>query len=300
MLRKAVLAALLIPIIAVDAHAQTTYTDKAPHKAGFVNANGTRLHYLDFGGKGSALVFLAGFGNSAHIFDDVAPQLTGKFHVVALTRRGHGESDKPATGYDLPTLVEDIRIALDSLHIEKATLVGHSFAGDEITMFAAKYPKRVDKLVYLEAAYDRSMKIPANPNPTPRPGKDDVASFDAYKAYWQRARGFWSDAVEADMRATSLADDGSIKSPISRETGMGIMKNAQEFPITYAHVDAPILSFYNRPADAARLEYEQQNITKLKTEHPKDVVIVEFDQSNHYLFVTNRDAVVREMREFLK
>jgi len=299
MFRRTLLTAVLSLTVSYTAHAQS-YTDKAAHTSGFVSANGVRLHYLDFGGQGDALVFLAGFGNSAHIFDDIAPAFTDKHRVVALTRRGHGESEAPAGGYDLPTLVEDIRVLLDSLHIEKATLVGHSFAGDEITMFAAKYPKRVDKLVYLEAAYDRSMKVPPNPNPTPRATKDDVASFEAYKAYWRRARGFWSDAVEADLRATSFTPAGTMKSTISRETATGIMKNAQDYPMTYSHVKAPVLAFYNQPADSARLEYEQQNIMKLKAEHPHNVTIVEFDHSNHYVFITQKNEVIRELKEFLK
>ena len=65
-------------------------------------APGVRLHYLDFGGPAGAptILFLAGLGNTAHSFDDFAPRFTDKFHVVALTRRGFGESDHPESGYD--------------------------------------------------------------------------------------------------------------------------------------------------------------------------------------------------------
>jgi len=38
----------------------------------FVSVNGVRLHYLDWGGSGPALVFLAGLGDSVHRFDDRA------------------------------------------------------------------------------------------------------------------------------------------------------------------------------------------------------------------------------------
>jgi pimeloyl-ACP methyl ester carboxylesterase len=71
------------------------------HKSGFVNVNGIRLHYLDWGGSGPALLFLAGMGCNAHIFNRFAPRFTDKFHTLALTRRGHGESDYPETGYDI-------------------------------------------------------------------------------------------------------------------------------------------------------------------------------------------------------
>jgi pimeloyl-ACP methyl ester carboxylesterase len=62
----------------------------------------------------------------------------------------------PETGYDTATLVEDIRQFLDALKIQRVILVGHSIAGDELTRFAVLHPDRVIKLVYLDAAYDRT------------------------------------------------------------------------------------------------------------------------------------------------
>src|SRR5688572_33067400 len=113
--------------------ANSQWIDKSPHKVRFVNVNGIRLHYLDWGGKGEAVLFLTGFGDSAHIFDDLAPQFANQFRVLGLTRRGHGQSDKPETGYDTATRVDDIRQFLELIEINRATLVGHSLAGDEMT-----------------------------------------------------------------------------------------------------------------------------------------------------------------------
>ena len=124
-------------------------------KSGFVRVNGIRLHYLDWGGHGPTLLFLTGMGSSAYIYAGFAPLFTDRFRVLALTRRGHGDSDYPATGYDADTLVEDIRQFMDALHIEKAILAGHSIAGVELTHFAGTYPERVEKLVYLDALDDR-------------------------------------------------------------------------------------------------------------------------------------------------
>lgn len=45
------------------------------------------------------VVFLAGLGFTAHVFDDFAPRLTDRHHVVAITRRGFGASSKPDGGY---------------------------------------------------------------------------------------------------------------------------------------------------------------------------------------------------------
>src|SRR5439155_9643719 len=128
--------------------------DKSPHKSAFVTANSIKMNYLDWGGTGDVIILLAGLGNDAHVFDEIAPPLTDKFHVIGLTRRGFGETERPAAGYDTATRVEDIRAFMDAQKITRAHLVGHSLAGDEMTLFAATYPQRVIKMVYLDAAYD--------------------------------------------------------------------------------------------------------------------------------------------------
>jgi len=109
------------------------------------------------------LVLLTGLGNTAAVYDDLAPLLARHQPVVALTRRGFGGSSAPATGYDVATRVQDLRLALDRLGLERVVLVGHSIAGDELTAFASRYPQRVAGLVYLDAAINRYAGSRSNP-----------------------------------------------------------------------------------------------------------------------------------------
>jgi len=115
-------------------------------KSDFVHVNGIRLHYLDWGGEGSTLIFLTGMGSSAYIFNKFAPRFTDKFRVLALTRRGQGDSDTPETGYDADTLIEDIRQFMDALDVEKAILAGHSLAGVETHPFCRDKPSQGRKI----------------------------------------------------------------------------------------------------------------------------------------------------------
>lgn len=142
----------------------------------FVTTDRLRLHYLDWGGAGEPVVLLHGLGDDAHRFEGIAPRLGSDFRVLALDWRGSGASDAPTDGYDIGSLVEDLRSFLDAVAIERANLIGHSVAGDQITAFAGKYPARVDRLVYLDAAYDRA-EVPAlltsRPEP-PAPATDPV------------------------------------------------------------------------------------------------------------------------------
>jgi hypothetical protein len=58
-----------------------------------------RLEVLDWGGNGRPVFFIGGYLTD-HAHDAIAPKLTDRFHVYALTRRGIGASDHPQQGYD--------------------------------------------------------------------------------------------------------------------------------------------------------------------------------------------------------
>jgi pimeloyl-ACP methyl ester carboxylesterase len=150
--------ALFVPAMARARQGPATAAQPGPQPSRppdqFSTVNHVRLHYLDWGGQGGVLLFLAGLGDDVHRFDKLAPRFTDRYHALGFTRRGSEPSEKPPTGYDLRTLATDIRAFMDAKGIRRATLVGHSIAGAEMTTFAALYPTRLTALVYLDAAYD--------------------------------------------------------------------------------------------------------------------------------------------------
>ncbi|MBI4198467.1 MAG: alpha/beta fold hydrolase, partial [Chloroflexi bacterium] len=67
-----------------------------------VEANGLRLHYLDWGEEvPTQLVLLHGLTSNAHTWDDFAKESHTAFRVVAMDLRGHGESGHAQDGYTL-------------------------------------------------------------------------------------------------------------------------------------------------------------------------------------------------------
>jgi pimeloyl-ACP methyl ester carboxylesterase len=230
------------------------FKDPSPHRSGFLLVKGVKLHYLDWGGNGRTLLFLHGLGHSAHIFDDLAPKFVNDFRVLALTWRGHGKSDKPKTGYDVDTLTEDVRQFLDMMKVERVTLVGHSMAGEELTRFAGLYPERVQALVYLDAAYDRTdpsftsffrdsrSKAPdvfALLNPSPQ----DRASTETMRAFSKKTRGGWPNAVEADWRETSSLFRSPEEQAVEPAQLVPMIAQGYRSP-EYSKVKAPTLSFF--------------------------------------------------------
>ncbi|PEA52738.1 hypothetical protein CON64_22105 [Bacillus pseudomycoides] len=91
-------------------------------------------------------------GGSAAIWRSIIPSFIEEYRVIAIDIRGHGNSDHPQRGYQLETLVEDVREVLDVLGIYKTHIVGSSLGCYVGTMFASMYADRVISLVNSEGA----------------------------------------------------------------------------------------------------------------------------------------------------
>lgn len=115
-------------------------------------SNGLRLAYVEQGRRnGPAVVLLHGYTDSHRSFDLLRPHLPASWRVIAMTARGHGESDRPAAGYEISNMAADVRALLDALDVERAVIVGHSMGAAIALLFAAAYPERVAGLVLVGA-----------------------------------------------------------------------------------------------------------------------------------------------------
>jgi pimeloyl-ACP methyl ester carboxylesterase len=145
----------------VRATKETAWRDPASHTDQLIAVDkDVLLEVLDFGGSGRPLVLLAGLGNTGHIFDRFAPKLVDQFHVYAITRRGHGASSTPASGYGVDRLADDVMQVIDALKLNRPIVAGHSVAGEELSSIGTRHPEKVAALVYLEAGYAYALHDP--------------------------------------------------------------------------------------------------------------------------------------------
>jgi pimeloyl-ACP methyl ester carboxylesterase len=306
------------------------WVDQSPHHVQHVRvAPHVQLEVLDWGGKGPVLVFLAGLGMSAHIYDDFAPRFRDRFHVYAVTRRGFGTSSEPSDGYDAVTRAHDIVTVLDSLRIGRAVLVGHSIAGDELSKVGATSPARVAALVYLDA-YDygpaRVAALDANPPPTaltPSMTAVDSASPAAVAAFFGRTVADGARFPEAQVRTDWVSgSDGRLR----RHNRVDATSRTLEGTETsdFRKITAPALGLfvtypggasaafrslgYARADGATRARADRYfgqfeswlraGRERFRTELAHATVI-EFPGAGHNIFLTQPDHVEREIRAFL-
>ena len=118
----------------------------------FVQANGLRLHHLDWGHQGAPpLVLLHGIRLHAHCFGDFARRVRGSYHVLGLDARGHGDSGwGPQEDYHLHDYYEDLAKVIDARGLEKFTLIGHSLGARIAMLYTHLHPERVQRLVLVD------------------------------------------------------------------------------------------------------------------------------------------------------
>ena len=75
------------------------------------------------------------------------PQLAARHRVFALDQRGHGDSDRPATGYAMHDLAADVVAFMDAQGIRRAAVVGHSMGSIVAREVARLAPARLSHLV---------------------------------------------------------------------------------------------------------------------------------------------------------
>lgn len=297
-------------------------TPAAIGEDGFCVVDGLKLHYIDWGGRGPAIVLLTGLGSSARIFDDFAPLLTHGHHVIALTRRGYGASATPAdSDYSNAALVGDILGVINALSIRRASFVGHSIAGGELATLGTDHPDRVDRLVYLDSAYDRTRApaLMAAVPPLPKPDAAVRKNLESFARWREEALGTQLPAVRHDLAQimTRSADELAPRTPPS--IGMKVLAGDIAAKPRWEAIAAPSLAFYSSkdvadqvPPDATPAERAAFVAYSIKVLRPwmllaqadfisraRCGVAVEVPHSTHHLFLERPQWTAHAVLSFL-
>ena len=287
------------------------------HQSQFVSVDrDVRLEVLDWGGHGQTLVFLAGLGNTAHVFDEFAPRFVHKFRVVGITRRGFGASSRPSTGFGAQRLAEDVMAVMDTLHLDRPVLVGHSIAGEELSYIAARDGNRIAGLVYLDAAYDRTgAEITALwkewPQGAPEPTASERASRSAYQAFSRRTRGYQLPDFDLDQ----YDKFGDPPGDVPRNIMAGVLAP------DYRRIEAPTLALYAFPRSAKELFQAytllapdarrhadafwprwQRQVQRERERFEREVrrgTAISLNGATHYMFLSDAEQTASQMWRFL-
>jgi pimeloyl-ACP methyl ester carboxylesterase len=118
----------------------------------FVQGNGLRLHYLDWGNSHlKPLLLLHGGGQNAHMWDFFALAMRDRHHILALDQRGHGDSDwHPDRDYSEEAYLRDLEEFTREVGLRRFILGGLSLGGRNSYTYTAHYPEQVEALIIVD------------------------------------------------------------------------------------------------------------------------------------------------------
>lgn len=112
-----------------------------------LDADGVGLHWREDGDPaGPPVLFLNSLGTDLRLWDKIVPAL-GRYRVLRMDMRGHGQSDVPPPPYAMGTLVRDAERLLDHLAPGPTVIVGLSIGGMIAQGLAVKRPDLVRAIV---------------------------------------------------------------------------------------------------------------------------------------------------------
>lgn len=111
---------------------------------GFVSVNNQEIYYRDYPREDTETIIFLHYGSgNLSMWNAMLPSFIDDFRVITCDLRGHGYSSKPARGYHIDDLADDVSILMDRLSIRKAYIVGSSLGMDTAVSLAARYPGKV-------------------------------------------------------------------------------------------------------------------------------------------------------------
>src|SRR3954452_20092994 len=129
-----------------------------PPETRYAKKGETSIAYQVVGEGPVDIVFVNGVVSHMALFrSDAAAnamfrRLTSFSRLILFDKPGTGLSDPVAGPPSLEQRVEDVRVVMDAVGLERAAIIGFSEGGTSASLFAATYPERCQALVLLETA----------------------------------------------------------------------------------------------------------------------------------------------------
>jgi len=270
-----------------------------------------KLEVLDYGGNGTAMIFLSALGPDAHDWDKFAPKFTGKYHVYAITRRGTGASDNPAPtdeNYSADRLGDDVLAVMEKLKLDRPVLVGWSVGGEELSSVGSRFPAKVKALVYLDAGYPYAFYNRAEGEPLQDRAELRRLLNQAARQHppnLELRRKLLASMVqnEDELRKSIASDEKSGNRVPSPPSGMppmppqliAIIAN----PVKYTEIPVPVLAIFATQRDSPSQEEWRETQIKAFERGIPSAHVVRIPHAGHDVFTTNEADVLREMTTFL-
>jgi pimeloyl-ACP methyl ester carboxylesterase len=277
--------------------ATATLAAPALARAAIETRDGQTLFIVDKG-AGRPVVFIHGWTLSSAIWKTQTDFVARSgLRAIAYDRRGHGQSSKPASGYDYDSLVADLATLMERLDLTNAVLVGHSMGAGEVVRYLARHGTgRVSRVLLVAPTTPFQLKTEDNPQGVDRAIYDKiVAALETNRTAYLASgtTGFigrnaepilvdW--AMSIALQAAPQAQIGCLRAFSETDFRPDLKAVTVPAMILYGTADSPII-----PINARRTH---EGIAGSRLEI--------YDGAPHALFLTEPDRFNRDLLAFAR
>jgi pimeloyl-ACP methyl ester carboxylesterase len=254
--------------------------------------DGVRLHGLDFGGSGPAVLLLHGLAGHAGEWAETAGWLRERCRVVALDARGHGGSERFPQDVSQFAHAADAAHVIEALGLAPAVVVGQSLGSVAALVLAATRPELVRGLVVAEGTPDAggegaaaAIRASLDRWPVPLPSRE--AAVEHFGGASLKAE-MWADGLDwRDGGGWPRFDTGVVVETVR-------VADSRTYWEEWERIACPILVVRGTNADALPAEHAREIVARARR-----ATLAEIRGAGHDVHLERPDEWRRTLLAFL-
>ena len=272
-----------------------------------ISVNGVSLAVHEWPSKGPAVVCIHGLTANHTCWQSLADILAPDYRLIAYDVRGRGESDKPPKGYSLEIYAQDLGALLDHFGLKSAIIMGHSGGANQGLYFAARFPKRVRKLILIDGGLDVRAEVFDSIAPAVNRLGVEFPSMEVFLQMLQglpMLAGRWNDYLERYFRYdVEILPSGAVRSKVAKHAVEEEVANLVRERLWVLHHQVRCPALILRAPDglltATDCLMTQEEAEALAHAIPKSRLVV-VPKTNHYTVLLGKNPTVKQaLRRFL-
>lgn len=282
-----------------------------------IKVDQVELQVRDYEGEGDAIIFLHFGGSNLMMWQRVIPFFQDHYRLILVDLRGHGKSDKPATGYHIDVMARDVIGIMRHLELKQSHIIGSSLGAEVGLSLAANHPEKVLSLACdgalsseygpygtwegTEAEFDRYVTSQLEKlRDTPETFYPSVEAFvDGRRQVFEKF-GWWNEYVEAVERyGACKVDEGKYTKSFRKQAQEDYLRGYFycRFEDYYRKVKCPLLMLPGE--DLLRNEGEKAAMMGLKELAARAEVVEVAGWEHPYGWLLDPEGMCKAILNFL-
>ena len=260
---------------------------------GYAHTNGIRLHYTRTGGDKPALVLAHGATDNGLCWGRLVRALESDYDCVMADARGHGLSDKPASGYAPEDHAADLAGLIDALGLDRPVVIGHSMGGNTATALASLYPDAIRGAVLEDPGWRATTGTPEERAERSAQWRQNSAAMQAMSAEEIEKMGRERSPLWADEEFPAWV---AAKQQVSLNLFAAIAQRSTPWQENAARFRSPVLLVTAETARGSIISAE--TAAEAAAINPL-IRVAHIPDSGHNIRRENFDAFLAAVRSFL-